>query len=194
MYSNSVNVSEKLLCNKKNINLLLCQSESGIKKYRLNFNILNHKSNINKFINNNLFELICKLNTDIIDSYEIYDKNTNSCKIFILFKKFGADLGIKQKYSYFESQIIQNNNNYVIKTTVLKCPSTLIPYPNKNYECLDYNSSFININIINDHSCMIDYIFDTFNTSIELPVYMENMFGMLTKKLFLRLKQFIENI
>ena len=36
MYSRTV--SEKLICNKKNVNLLLCESNNGIKKYRLNFN------------------------------------------------------------------------------------------------------------------------------------------------------------
>lgn len=191
MYHTSV--SEKLICNKKNVNLLLCESNSGIKKYRLNFNISNKNVTIDKFINNNLFELICKLNKDIIESYEIFNKNTKKPKIFILFKNFGSDLGIKQKFSYFETEIFKKTNtNYIINTNVIHCPSILIP--NNNYESLDYNSSFINITIINNYSCTIDYIFDTFNTNIEIPIYMENMFGLLTKKLFIRLKLFIENL
>jgi len=191
MYHTSV--SEKLICNKKNVNLLLCESNSGIKKYRLNFNISNKNVIIDKFINNNLFELICKLNKDIIESYEIFNKNTKKPKIFILFKNFGSDLGIKQKFSYFETEIFKKTNtNYIINTNVIQCPSILIP--NNNYESLDYNSSFINITIINNYSCTIDYIFDTFNTNIEIPIYMENMFGLLTKKLFIRLKLFIENL
>ena len=191
MYHTSV--SEKLICNKKNVNLLLCESNSGIKKYRLNFNISNKYVIIDKFINNNLFELICKLNKDIIESYEIFNNNTKKPKIFILFKKFGSDLGIKQKFSYFETEIFKKSNtNYIINTNVIQCPSILIP--NNNYESLDYNSSFINITIINNYSCTIDYIFDTFNTNIEIPIYMENMFGLLTKKLFIRLKLFIENL
>ena len=191
MYHTSV--SEKLICNKKNVNLLLCESNSGIKKYRLNFNISNKNVIIDKFINNNLFELICKLNQDIIESYEIFNKNTKKPKIFILFKNFGSDLGIKQKFSYFETEIFKKTNtNYIINTNVIQCPSILIP--NNNYESLDYNSSFINITIINNYSCTIDYIFDTFNTNIEIPIYMENMFGLLTKKLFIRLKLFIENL
>ena len=193
MYKTSI--SEKLICNKRDVNLLLCESNNGVKKYRLNLNVSNKNIKIENFINNNLFELICKLNEDIIEDYQIFDKNINNTKIFILFKKFGADLGIKQKYSYFETSIIKKSNkNYVVNTKVLQCPNSLIPNPNKNYENLDYNSSFININILNENSCMIDYIFDTFNTNIELPIYMENMFGILTKKLFLRLKLFIENL
>jgi hypothetical protein len=183
---------EKIICKKYDINLLLCKSKNSneLNKYRLNLEVHNNSINIDTFINNNLFELLCKLNKDIIDEYKIIN-NGNNINVFILFKRFGQELGIKQKYSYFESSISKNNKSFVIKTKVLKCPTSLIK---NDCESLDYTSSFINIKLLTTHSCRIDYIFDTFKTDIDLPIYMENLFGLLTKKLFYRLKIFIEKL
>jgi hypothetical protein len=70
-------------------------------------------------------------------------------------------------------------------------------YPNpedlKNYDKVVNTISSMVVNFESYHKININYIFKL-ELSHSLPIYMENIMGLIMKKVFLNLKQFIEMI
>jgi hypothetical protein len=61
----------------------------------------------------------------------------------------------------------------------------------QNYEKVKNIISTMIINFESNHQININYIFK-FEIAHTLPIYMENILGLIMKKMFLHLKQFIE--
>ena len=152
-------------------------------------NLENNNKNLHDIINLNMYSLLFNLNKDNIENIEIKKWNSlNEVEVLFLFKPFGKDLGVKPKYMYIKTYANISSNKHVYT-------SIDIDYPHieelKNYEKVKNTISTMVINFESDYKININYIFK-FDLYQSLPIYMENILGLIMKKMFLNLKKFIE--
>jgi hypothetical protein len=179
--------TETTICNKHNI---LLKRNKNLNNYKLLFQAKNPNIQIGNLINFKLYELLGTLNEDIVESIEVVNEHSPTMMDFLLvFKRFGAEVGISKKYMFIRTQRLQHEN----QTQFI---SQSVPYTGKVPQgCEQVTGDYANLYIDqkNDHEITIQYVFNI-NLNEELPIYMENIIGLLMKKIFYRLKTFIENI
>jgi hypothetical protein len=192
--SNSNGKSENFICDFKNVCLkenVHLKRDKKSEIYSLQFYLDNPKYNLYNIINLNMYNLLYELNQDNFEKIEIKNWLSNSeVDVLFLFKQFGKDLGIKPKYMYIRAtEIVENGkktyNGYDIE----------YPYPDEltNYEKVTTRISTMVVNFESNHKININYLFKL-DLAHSLPIYMENVLGLIMKKMFLHLKQFIETI
>ena len=192
--SNSNGKSENFICDFKNVCLkenVHLKRDKKSEIYSLQFYLDNPKYNLYNIINLNMYNLLYELNQDNFEKIEIKNWLSNSeVDVLFLFKQFGKDLGIKPKYMYIRAtEIVENGkktyNGYDIE----------YPYPDEltNYEKVTTRISTMVVNFESNHKVNINYLFKL-DLAHSLPIYMENVLGLIMKKMFLHLKQFIEAI
>ena len=62
-----------------------------------------------------------------------------------------------------------------------------------NYEMVTSKCANLHVTIKNEHRVQLQYVYNI-DIRDELPIYMENILGFLMKKVFYRLKKFIEKL
>lgn len=187
--SNDTNNVEKIICNKSDI--LLTKNKDN--SYNLSFNVNNNIEILLKHKPYELLEIYLNFlnnsNDGIIEKVIILDKNTNNIIYCILFKQFGADFGIKQKY------LCVSTDCNISKNTI-KMYSNSVKYNLNEYielkNCEEIYSKYGDLIISkNNDNLSISYKFDIdFNE--DLPIYMENLVGLFMKKLFINFKNFLD--
>jgi hypothetical protein len=178
----------KSVCSKERVFL---KREKSCNIFLLQFNLENKNKNLHDIVNINMYGLLFNLNKDNFEKIEIKKWNSpNEVEILFLFKPFGKELGIKSKYMYIKTLVEVKNEKHVYT-------SFDIDYPNieelSNYEKVKNTISTMVINFESDFKININYIFKLELTH-SLPIYMENIFGLTMKKMFLSLKHFIEMV
>ena len=189
-YSSNNNHQTSLICSKHNILLSKTQNNN---EYILNFKIYNKNINVENFLDWKIFDLLYSLNRDILDDMTIKNENNdnNETKSFTyLFKRFGKELGILQRYLTFTiKKIVLDENNILY---LCRPPDSRVrQFINAEPVISDF--ARFNINIENKHTMNITYHYHI-DLAEQLPKSMENIAGILIKKLFWRYKTFIENI
>ena len=222
MQENTDNI-KTLVCNKGNM-LLESYKKNSKKAYILkyDFNKLDtSKVNINALLGIGIYELLENINKDLIEKIYILNVlNENETDICILLNHIAKEIGIKQKYILFRTTRNFNHDNGSIifynKDISIINPELKDIYLNKininknKYEPLifNYGKTIISLNNLdlNDlnkiKNCEnINKLLDiNFNLdfqiliSDDLPTYMENLIGLMFKKIFYNLKQFIDNL
>lgn len=189
--------TESVICKKQNIILKKNKDENT---FSLNFKITNNNIVISKIINMNLFTLFHKLNEEIIEDAKILSMNNDNTHIRILyiFKQFGHELGIPKKFMKLDiKQHTEKGNIYFnCKTPAYTEESHQNENIQNNLEnCEEIKSNFSNLTIrnIKNHSADFEYLFNM-DINEDLPIYMENLIGVLMKKIFINIKEFIEKI
>jgi hypothetical protein len=213
-------INNTLVCDKGNM-LLHSYMKDNTKTYKLTFsmsNIDSSKINLTKFLTHNIYELLDKINPDLIEKIHILKiYNDDAADILILLKHIAKEIGIKQKYIIFNTKrkIDYKNNsifftnqdiNLIDKNLVVEYLKSINLNKNK-YESILYNFGTIKISLINTS---ILELFDKNNTNKivntdfethfqlimedKLPIYMENLIGLMIKKIFYNLKVFIDNL
>jgi len=195
-------MNRKIICSKDNIILKRLKNEDEENEDEENedeeneyiyFGIdfqLNNKDNLDmkSIINYKLFNLIGIINKDIIEKSEIINKiSDQEIDVLYVFKRFGQDLGISKKYCYFKTFIESDNNKIQIS-------NYSIPYLDSiNEEPILCKDAKITITNLDKSLININY---NFKLSIgeELPIYMQNILGILMKKILKNFKIFMENI
>ena len=179
--------TETTICNKHDI---LLRRNKNLNNYKLLFQAKNTNIQIGNLINFKLYELLGTLNKDIIESIKVINVHSSTMMDFLLiFKRFGAEVGISKKYMFIRTQRLQHEG----QTQFI---SQSIPYEGEiprgcEQVTGDYANSYVDQK--SEHEVTIQYVFNI-NLNEELPIYMENIIGLLMKKIFYRLKTFIENI
>ena len=134
-----------------------------------------------------------KLNPGLIDEINILNKISDN-EYIILFKlaHFAEELGIKQKYMTIK--IIKNTINKTkteFKSESIDLNSEEIIY--YNLQKLDkLECHFANLVISFGDNININYLFKIINN--DTPIYMENLIGLIMKKIFYNIKQFINTL
>tara|TARA_B100000787_G_C16163691_1_gene282759 strand:- start:214 stop:867 length:654 start_codon:yes stop_codon:yes gene_type:complete len=209
-----------LVCDKGNM-LLKSYLKNNEKTYNLTFSmngIDTSKINLSNLLSHNIYELLDKINPDLIEKIHILKiYNDDSADILIVLKHIAKEIGIKQKYIIFYTKrtIDYDNNNVfftnqdinIIDKELAKQYLASIKLDSNKYEAILYNFGTIKISLTNIS------IFELLNenkknnivnTNLEtdfqlvmkdkLPIYMENFIGLMIKKIFNNLKVFIDNL
>tara|TARA_X000000368_G_scaffold418516_1_gene418529 strand:+ start:6194 stop:6856 length:663 start_codon:yes stop_codon:yes gene_type:complete len=213
-------VNNTLVCDKGNM-LLDSYLKDNTKTYKLAFsmnNIDSSKINLTNFLSHNIYELLDKINPDLIEKIHILKiYNDNEADILMILKHIAKEVGIKQKYIIFNTKrIIDYKNNSIfftnkdinlINENLVKEYLQSINLEKNKYEAILYNFgtikiSLTNANILelsneNNTNKIVNTDFETHFQLImedELPIYMENLIGLMIKKIFYNLKVFIDNL
>ena len=213
----------KLVCNKGNVLLNeIKMPSSNSKAYNLQFEINNlntSKVNSDLLLTIQLYELLEKVNVDLIDKIHILNVlNAHETDICIILKPIATKVGVKQKYLLFRSTNYLNNLNnsitYYYKDLTYEHKDLIDDYliimklDNNNYEPLTFNFGKTVISVYNkilpttnnEHDKdgkIIDVKFSVdFKISIadNVPFLMNDLIGMIFKKMFYNLKIFIDNL
>lgn len=187
--SDETNNIEKIICNKSDILL----SKNKDNSYNLSFDVKNNMEILLKYKSYELLEIYLNFlnnsNDGIIEKVIILNKNMNSIIYCIIFKQFGADFGIKQKY-------LCVSTDCKISKDVIKIYSNSVKYNLNEYvelkNCEEIYSKYGDLSISkNNDNLSISYKFDIdFNE--DLPIFMENLVGLFMKRLFINFKNFLE--
>ena len=192
--SNSNGKSENFICDFKNVCLkenVHLKRDKKSEIYSLQLYLDNTKYNLYNIINLNMYNLLYELNQDNFEKIEIKNWISDSeIDVLFLFKQFGKDLGIKQKYMYIRATEVVENGKKTYTGSDIE-----YPYPDEliNYEKVTTRISTMVVNFESNHKVNINYLFKL-DLAHSLPIYMENVLGLIMKKMFLHLKQFIEAI
>ena len=215
--------SRTLVCDKGSMNLFSHLDENNNQTtYELTFCLksLNpNKINIENLLSYNIYELLEKINNDLIEKITLLEVFDNSkVDILILLKHIGKKTGLKQKYMLFRSckkvdydndiitfenkdiSLLDNElaSKYIslnklnmknIEPLIYNYGSTIIKIHNIDLEELSQNVE--NKNILLDADFNITY---QIITNDNLPLFMKNTIGLMMKKIFYNLKQFIEKL
>tara|TARA_Y100000389_G_scaffold40077_1_gene34576 strand:- start:534 stop:1217 length:684 start_codon:yes stop_codon:yes gene_type:complete len=212
--------NKSLVCDKGNI-LLESYFRDNKKAYYLKYDFKNldsNKVNIQSLFGFEIYELLEKVNSDLIEKIIILNKlNEDEIDICILLKHIAKEIGIKQKYLLFRSKkeidsdtknIIYNNKDLsLIDNELKKKYLNIMQIDSNKIESLifNYGKTIISLNNLDSSELNnnknlnklidIDFKFD-FQILIgdDLPIYMENFVGLMFKKIFYNLKQFIDNL
>lgn len=174
-----------VICNKADISLTKNNSDNT---YEVRLNIKSDRTNLVPFINLELYDLIMKLNPDILDDIKIEKIGENKANVLYLFKPMIEGMGIAKPYIYTHIQMEKHDNTVMYKSHNLK-----YNMKDANYKQLIDNGSILFIQIINNNEINIVYSF-SIDLDKDMPKYLENYIGVLIKKLFYRVKRHFNNI
>jgi hypothetical protein len=186
----------KTICFKEKIHL---KRDKNNNIYLLQFVAENRNVNLYTMINLEIYNLMFKLNKDNFEKIELdnittipssHDKVINEVNVLFLFTPFASDLGIKPKYMYVRVTEVCEPNKKTYNCVDVDYPN---PEELKKYDKVVNTISSMVVNFESCHKINISYIFKL-DLSHSLPIYMENIMGLIMKKVFLNLKQFIELI
>lgn len=224
--SDKVITNDTLVCNKGDMVLESYYLNSNDNKSYLlkySYNKLNlNKININSLLGNDIYNLLEKLNVELIEKIHILNKISEEClDICIIFKHIAKEVGIKRKYIIFRSLKSIDTEKYSINFNIKDLSliddalknnykKQLNLLDNTSYDPLIFNYGDINLNILNTNINNFNDIFKNIHynriidinfimhfqilISDKLPIYMENMIGLLIKKMFYNVKQFVDNL
>lgn len=188
----------KKICDKQNV-LLEYNKDSNI--YSLLFDI-NNKNNldIKELLDKNIFSLLKTINTEIIDDVIEIIKKDNENIILFIFKEIGKEAGLKQKYMFLNNIKNFEQNKLVIKTKSVTKQELLennllnndVINRLNNLQEIICEFATLTVNNLDKSNLTIYYLFKIIIVD-KLPKYLENIIGLLMKKIFLNLKIFIEN-
>jgi hypothetical protein len=194
--NNGLKYNFKTICFKEKMHLKLDKNNNI---YLLQFYAENNQVNLYNMINLEIYNLMFTLNKDNFEKIETHaissspssqENNVNEVNVLFLFKPFGADLGIKPKYMYVRVTEVCEPNKKTYNCVDVEYPK---PEELKNYDKVVNTISSMVVNFESYNKINISYIFKL-ELSHSLPIYMENIMGLIMKKVFMNLKQFIEMI
>jgi hypothetical protein len=178
-----------MIVNKKNLKII----KNKRNDYSILHNIVNYNIYLPKILNFSIIELICKVNEDVFEEFNIEMINENEANVYILIKHYFKELGMPRRYSYLNVKINKTDNfiNFNLETIYDKLPNVL-NFPS-DVSILPMDKLTVNCNIADNHNVIfINNIL--FSDSFDIPEFIEKFSLTLFSKMFLRTKQFIETI
>jgi len=215
-YNEENSFQPRVICAKGDILLSEIKiPSSNNQAYNLKFEINNlntSKVNIDTLLSTAIYELLEKVNVELIEKIYILDViNNYETDVCILLKQIAKEVGIKQKYVMFRTTKFSNNLNNNItfynKDLIYDHKHLINDYLksiNLNteiYEPMTFNFGKTHITLNHEHYTNNDKLISvTFSIDFQLtiaddlPIYMNNLIGLMFKKMFYNLKQFIINL
>lgn len=160
-------------------------------KYILNFSIKNDKIILKKIITFEIMKILYEINKDIFEDFTYTKINGTSVEAYFLFKHFFSEFGLPQKYTHLNIEMIDDIDNNVILFACQNSTTNSLIIQNKG-EQMKLDSMFLKFKLINDHNVEITNNIFFANTAI-IPAFAEKMAGIITCKMFIKIKQFIES-
>jgi len=208
-YIDDSSFQPKLICNKGDMLLYEIKNATynlNSKSYNLQFtipNIDNTKTNVDTLTSLEIYNLLENLNNELIEKIVVTNEGENEANVCILIKHIAKELGIKQKYMLFRTTKITNrfNNSVTFYNKDLKLISEQVKQDylkehnliTSNYEALIYNYGKTQIHVHKEENELFNVRFNIdfqVNIDDDLPLYMENLVGLMFKKMFYNLKNY----
>ena len=159
--------------------------------YKLTFTIENNNIVLPKIIDFSLIKLIYDLNDDVYEKVNIEQLNDSEAFITLLMKHFFEDLGLPQRFSFMHMKKTVEERKITFISESIK--SQRPPNMPQDSELMAIENMISIFDIVTPHkvnfSCII-----IFEQSMKVPSFAEKMTGMISNKIFKRVKQFIENV
>lgn len=211
----------KILCSKNDVVLKRAvhtssDANANANTFVIDFEIANSEITLDRFCNFNIFKLLFELNREdaiqdlhISDIYDADDDDTDKSDdtkdVLLIFKKKCDDVGIKQKYmkTRLTLSVIHLHNdqtgvkNYVFKSTdrPMNGPENDrfdLPLSLSGLEELRDIGSVMCMSLLNANQLRMQFMLSVPITVQKQPSYIENSLALIMKKIFTRLKTFIE--
>ena len=179
---------------------MLLEKDNSTKEYQLTYSMFNLKKlNINEFLSFKIYDLLKTLNTELIEDIQIINTNGDSeINLLFIFQNITKELGLKQRAMFLnivKTITFSNNNKHRVifeaKTNDNQLINDFETY-NKKYSLLTCEFAKTIIDIENSNINM-KYNFKIL-TKEDLPAYMENIIGLMMKKIFYNLKIFVDKL
>ena len=175
----------KTLCARENV---ILRKDKTNDIFIIDFEIKNPKKNISDILNIDNFGNVLKMNEDFIDYMDVNKVDENTVDTFIIIKHFGKDMGLPQKYINFRMTSEVTSTTHSFK-------STSIPYEGEiddDIELVECEYSLLRMNPISDLEYQLHYECKL-DLQNEVPIYFQNIIGIMMKKIFINFKKYIEN-
>ena len=102
------------ICMKQNMPLKLLKQENI---YQLDFETSNKNYNLDELMDFKIYNLIERLNEDIIEKIEIIKHHSDTeIDLLFIFKRLGASVGMQTKYMYIKTHRIKTDNLILFKS------------------------------------------------------------------------------
>jgi hypothetical protein len=184
----------KMIIQEKEGMVLSMDGTGGDTHFQLEFSVGNPHYDLRKVIDMKIYELMHIVNTDVIEEMVYIHKptsNTEPFSVCLTFKRFGAELGISQKY-------------LCSKTIVAKFSDDGLCYRSEQCEKPNYvdvgdaepmlaSKGDLEVDFETPHLAKVNYKF-SMTLDEDMPPYMLKLPGLLMSKIFLRVKTFIERM
>ena len=187
----------KPLCKKYGVSIDIKQSERCYRIYTETNIIEKHRKFIDLIKNKQFYDLITKLNSDMIDELKIVQSNGDSDNMLILFKDIGSDISLSKdtKTLYFNNTLIIEDETHVkLIGKVLKNEDV---DDDEDEDTDNDNSNGTKIDYLNvlvkeeNNKFHIELLFKY--AGKKNPVFVENATAFLFRKLLYRLKCHLED-
>lgn len=196
----------KILCSKNDVVLKRANHSSDANTFLIDFEIANSEISLDRFCSFNIFKLLFELNReDAIQDLRIVDSNDadKNKDILIIFKKKCDDVGIKQKYmeTRLTLSVLHNDQtgvkNYVFESTERPMSGNQhdrfdLPFPLTGLEELRDIGTVLCMSLLNANRLRMQCKISVPISVQKQPSYIENSLALIMKKIFTRLKEFIE--
>ena len=159
--------------------------------YKLTFAMENNNIVLSKIIDFSLIKLIYDLNDDVYEKVNIEQLNDSEAIITLLMKHFFEDLGLPQRFSYIYMKKTVEERKITFMSESIK--SHRPPNMPQDAELMAIENMISICDIVTPHK--VNFSFNIiFDQSMKVPPFAEKMTGMISNKIFKRVKQFIENV
>ena len=188
------------VCNKGD---MLLEVDKNTREYKLTYKMKDLKRlSVEDFLSFKMYDLIKRLNRDLIDDIQIIKIHSeNEIDVFFKFKNIAKELGMQQRCMILKTtRLIDNNDPENIKiefrSKSINKEDTEVSFFDSielnKYSVLDckFANTYI---IIKDTDILMNYNY-LIHMKEELPKYMENMIGLMMKKILYNVKKFVDKI
>ena len=194
LYTNYMNPIDQLvkICPKYDI---LLEKNKSNNHFIITFKLENQNYDLIQLTDYSFFKMMADINKDILqelrlDTDNVCDQNdSEKVNMYFLFNPIAEDFGILKKCMSIQTNKQIGDNCIIFKSKNLDH----IPNDMMKYDKVNCHFSQLNIDILNNHLLNVRYEFNI-DIKEDLPIYMQNLIGLIMKKMFLKLKLFIENM
>lgn len=166
--------------------------QNRVNNYEVILDIENKNISLDKIVDFALIKLIYDLNPDIYLESKIQKISEDEAEASVLLKHLFEDIGLKQNYSFINIKKKVEDDCITFLSTIIEdrrpewIPEHAVLTHLKNIECV--------CKIITPNHLKITFNILLNKDRIKLPLFVQKMLGQILNKIFIRVKQFIENI
>ena len=179
----------RIIIDKKKLKIIKNEKNN----YDILYNVKNHNIYLSQIINFDLIKLIYEINKDVFEDFNIEIINENEANIYLLLKHYFKELGFPKRYLYLNLQKEKKENNIQFKfKTIYDDLPNINNFPS-DVIILPIDTMNVNYDFISDHNLKANHNI-IFLSTFEIPDFIEKLTLTIFSNMFLRTKQFIENI
>jgi hypothetical protein len=161
--------------------------------YTLDFSIENKHVLLSTIIDFPLIKLIYDLNPDVYETVHMEQENQQEAIVTLLMKPFFQDLGLPQRFSHLHIQKTCKERSIIFHCHSIQThrPSH-VSIPEKA-KLMPINHMTIECTSLNPYTMQFHFTI-LFDSTLNIQPFAEKMVGLVVYKIFMRVKQFIENM